>query len=69
MNLKRKENKWLYAFIAACVLLVAAVVVAVIFATRQTPAAQQQPNEYHEGAEVGIYYYDMVNGPNARNNA
>ena len=60
---KLKENKWLIAFIVACVLLVAAVVLAVVFATQKQPEPTEGPsNVVDGGAEIGVYYYDMVNG-------
>lgn len=60
---KFKENKWLVAFIVACVLLVAAVALAVVFATQKQPEPTDGPNTVIDGgAEIGVYYYDMVNG-------
>ena len=61
MKLNLKENKWLVAFIVACALLVVAVTATIILALRQGTSVEG-PGEYVEGAEVGIYYYDMVNG-------
>lgn len=61
MKSNLKEKKWLLAFIVACVLLAVAVTAVVILATRPDTNAEG-PGEYVEGSEVGIYYYDMVNG-------
>lgn len=61
MNLKFKENKWLYAFVIACVLLVAAIIVAVVFATQKGPG--NEPTQgVNTGEGVGIYYYEMADG-------
>ena len=60
MNLKLKENKWLYAFIAASVVLVAAIIVAVVLGVSLSKA--NEVPDYVEGPEVGTYYYDVSDG-------
>ena len=62
MNLKLPNNKWFYAFAVATLLFIAAAVVAIVIGVSSgkdngddTPEAP----EYTEGAETGVYYYDV----------
>lgn len=57
----KEKNKWLYAFIVACVLLIAAIVVAVVFATQKAPG-MEPTGTVDQGEGAGIYYYDVANG-------
>ena len=52
------NNKWMIAFLATAVLLVAAVTVAIVIGVSSKPT----PPEYFEGDEVGVYYYDVADG-------
>ena len=56
------KNKWLAAFIAAAVLLVAAIIVAIVVGVNanNTPNLPGIPTE--EGPETGLYYYDTAAG-------
>ena len=56
-----KMNKWFYAFLAASVLFVGAIVAVLIIALggNNTPPEPEQPSE---GAETGVYYYDAEKG-------
>ena len=53
-------GKWFYAFVAAAVLLLAAIITIVVIAVN----ANKEPEKpiYTEGAETGIYYYDAALG-------
>jgi hypothetical protein len=54
------KNKWLVAFIAAAVLLVASIVVIIaVVSANDTPDA---PPAYVEGPETGVYYYETPAG-------
>ena len=61
MNFFKNVNKWFYAFAIATVLLIAAVVVAVVLGVgSQGKVPDSTPPT--EGAETGIYYYDLEMG-------
>lgn len=55
-------NKWFYAFLAAAVLFVGAIVAVLIIALggEETPVDNNGP--LTEGAETGVYYYDAEKG-------
>jgi uncharacterized repeat protein (TIGR02543 family) len=52
------KNKWLAAFIVACVLLIAAVIGVIIVSLQ---GGDEAP-DYVEGSETGLYYYDTAEG-------
>ena len=60
MKLDFKKNKWLYAFAATAVVLIAAIVVAIVLGVK-LGKANDKP-DYVEGAEIGVYYYDVSDG-------
>ena len=53
------NNKWMIAFLATAVLLIAAVTVAIVIGVSSRPTP---PPEYTEGEEVGVYYHDVADG-------
>ena len=56
----KKMNKWFYAFLAVAVVLVVAVVMIVMMGlNNSTP---DPTPDYTEGAETGVYYYDVADG-------
>ena len=57
---KFKENKWLLAFTITCVVLLAAIIVAIVLGVAL--AKSNETPEYSEGPEIGIYYYDVADG-------
>ena len=59
MKLKASQNKWFIPFMIATVVAIAAIVVAVIMGINPE---KPQNVEYTEGTEVGVYYYDVVDG-------
>ena len=61
MNFFKNVNKWFYAFVVAAVLLVAAVVIAVVLGVG-SQGKTPDTNAPTEGAETGIYYYDLEMG-------
>lgn len=61
MKFNFKENKWLLAFVIACVLLAVAVTAIVILATRPAPQ-DEGPDVFIGDQETVMYYYDTVDG-------
>ena len=61
MKLNLKENKWLLAFIIACVLLAVAVTAIIILAVG-SGADDNGPDVFIGDQEVVTYYYDTVDG-------
>ena len=59
MKLKSTQNKWFIPFVIAAIVAVAAIVVAVIVGVN--PQQASAPS-YSEGDEIGVYYYDVVDG-------
>jgi len=60
-NSKLSQNKWLYAFIAVAVALVAAIVVIIVMGVSSTPDVPDGTTP-GDGAETGVYYYDVEGG-------
>lgn len=60
-KLKASQNKWLYAFIAVAVALVAAIVVIIVMGA-STPSNVPSGTTPDDGAETGVYYYDVEGG-------
>ena len=60
-KLKASQNKWLYAFIAVAVALVAAIVVIIVMGV-STPSNVPDGTTPDDGAETGVYYYDVEGG-------
>lgn len=60
-NSKASQNKWLYAFIAVAVALVAAIVVIIVMGVTSTPDVPDGTTP-GDGAETGVYYYDVESG-------
>ena len=54
-----RKNKWMVAFIATAIALVAATTVAIVIGVSSRPDPEP---EYFEGDEAGIYYYDVADG-------
>ena len=59
-KLKASQNKWLYAFIAVAVALVAAIIA--IIAISVSPSNVPDGTTPDDGAETGVYYYDVEGG-------
>lgn len=55
------QNKWLIAFIAVAVALVAAIVVIIVMGVSSTPDVPGDTT-LSDGAETGVYYYDVEGG-------
>jgi uncharacterized repeat protein (TIGR02543 family) len=56
----KKMNKWFYAFLAVAIVLVVAVATIVMMGlNKDTP---DPTPDYTEGAETGVYYYDVADG-------
>jgi len=58
MKHKLPQNKWFYAFAVATLLFIAAAVVAIVIGVLPEDDVVELP-EYTEGAETGVYYYDV----------
>ena len=59
-KLKASQNKWLYAFIAVAVALVGAIIA--IIAISVSPSNVPDGTTPGDGAETGVYYYDVEGG-------
>ena len=59
MKLKSPQNRWFIPFVIAAVVAVAAIVVAIVAGV---PSGKTPDNAYVEGPEIGVYYYDVVDG-------
>lgn len=59
MKIKFPKNKWFYAFAAAAVVAIAAIVVAIVVGVT---SGRSNAQAYNEGEEVGVYYYDVKDG-------
>lgn len=57
-----RKNKWLLAFIATAVVLVATIIVATVLVTMNKEPEPDQPPVFEAGSEVGVYYYDVASG-------
>ena len=56
----KKMNKWFYAFLVVAIVLVVAVATIVMMGlNKDTP---DPTPDYTEGAETGVYYYDVADG-------
>ena len=57
-----RKNKWLLAFIATAVVLVATIIVATVLVTMNKSPDSEQPPVFEAEGSVGVYYYDVADG-------